>query len=171
MDLECFSCFIKSLLSALWLVDDSAAVSLRFVLTRDRMTTFLCFSVSSFCCSSCCLPRHLMDDTCALMDIRTSQAITPAVHIHVSPILTCCIVENPRKWCPVFHSPSSTTQHTSLPPTHTHPTHPLSSPPTPTHPHTHRPTSTATSSSYPATTTTTTHPPTTTHHTHTVQGS
>ena len=27
----------------------------------------------------------------------------PAVHIHVSPILTCCIVENPRKWCPVFH--------------------------------------------------------------------
>ena len=25
-----------------------------------------------------------------------------AVHIHVSPILTRCIVENPRKWCPVF---------------------------------------------------------------------
>ena len=32
----------------------------------------------------------------------------PAVHIHVSPILTCCIVENPRKWCPVFHYFSST---------------------------------------------------------------
>ena len=49
-----------------------------------------------------------MVDTCALIDIRTSQAIdrsdviTP-VHIHVSPILTCCIVENPRKCCPVFH--------------------------------------------------------------------
>ena len=40
MDLECFSCFIKSLLSALWLVDDNAAVSLRYVLTRDRTTTF-----------------------------------------------------------------------------------------------------------------------------------
>ena len=40
MDLECFSCFIKSLLSALWLFDDSAAVSLRYVLTRDRVTTF-----------------------------------------------------------------------------------------------------------------------------------
>ena len=47
MDLESFSCFIKSLLSALWLVDDSAAVSLRYVLTRDRMTTFMCFLVSS----------------------------------------------------------------------------------------------------------------------------
>ena len=43
MDLECFSCFIKSLLSALWLVDDSAAVSLRYVLPRDRMTTFFVF--------------------------------------------------------------------------------------------------------------------------------
>ena len=45
MDLECFSCFIKSLLSALWLVDDSAAVSLRYVLTRDRMTTFCVFQL------------------------------------------------------------------------------------------------------------------------------
>ena len=42
MDLACFTCFIKSLLSGLWLVDDSAAVSLRYVLTRDRMTTFFC---------------------------------------------------------------------------------------------------------------------------------
>ena len=31
---------IFPLLSALWLVDDSAAVSLRYVLTRDRMTIF-----------------------------------------------------------------------------------------------------------------------------------
>ena len=64
-----------SLLSALWLVDDSAAVSLRYVLTHDWMTTFCVFSVSSFCCSSCCFPCHLMVDTCAVMDIRTSQAI------------------------------------------------------------------------------------------------
>ena len=33
--------------------------------------------------------------------IKTSSHC--AVHIHVSPILTCCVVENPRKWCPVFH--------------------------------------------------------------------
>ena len=37
---------IFSLLSALWLVDDSTAVVLRYVLTRDRMMSF-CFSVSS----------------------------------------------------------------------------------------------------------------------------
>ena len=60
------------------LVDDSAAVSLRYVLTRDRMTTFVFFS--SFYCSSCCLPCHLMVDTCALTDIRTSQAIDRSRH-------------------------------------------------------------------------------------------
>ena len=36
--------FIKSLRSALWLVNDSAAVSLRYVLTRNRMTFFVFFS-------------------------------------------------------------------------------------------------------------------------------
>ena len=105
--------FIKSLLSALWLVDDSAAVSLRHVLTRDLMDDdFLSFLVSSFCCSSCCLPCHLMVDTCthghpyisSHGPLNTSSH--PAVHTHFSPILTCCIVGNPRKWCPVFHSPS-----------------------------------------------------------------
>ena len=45
MDWECFSCFIKSLFSALWLVDDSAAVSLRYVLTRDWMTIFCIFQL------------------------------------------------------------------------------------------------------------------------------
>ena len=87
MDLECFSRFI-TLLSALWLVDDSAAVSLRYVLTRDRMTTFLCFSVGSFCSSSCCLPCHLMVDTCALMDIRTSQAMDRSRRHHTLSCLT-----------------------------------------------------------------------------------
>ena len=47
-----------------------------------------------------------MVDTRALMDIRTSQAIKtsshPAVHIHVSPILTCCFVENPSEVVPSF---------------------------------------------------------------------
>ena len=43
--MDCFSCFIQSLLSALWLVDDSAAVSLRYVWTRDWMTTFLSFQL------------------------------------------------------------------------------------------------------------------------------
>ena len=32
---------IFPLLSALWLVDDSAAVSLRYVLARDQMVSFL----------------------------------------------------------------------------------------------------------------------------------
>ena len=80
MDLECFSYFIKSLLSALWLVDDSAAVSLRYVLTRDWMTIFCVFQlvpsvVLPSVVLSFCLPCHLMVDTCALMDIRTSKAI------------------------------------------------------------------------------------------------
>ena len=66
---------IFSLLSALWLVDDSAAVSLRYVLTRDRMMSLGDFFSEFFCCSSCCLPCLLMVDTCALMDIRTSQAM------------------------------------------------------------------------------------------------
>ena len=48
MDLECVLCFIKSLLSALWLVNDSAAVSLRYVLTRDWMTIFVFFSKVPF---------------------------------------------------------------------------------------------------------------------------
>ena len=48
MNWECFSCFIKSLLSALCLVDDNAAVSLRYVLTRDRMTTFCVFQLVPF---------------------------------------------------------------------------------------------------------------------------
>ena len=43
MDLECFSCFVKSLLPALWLFDDFAAVCLRYVLTCDRMTIFCVF--------------------------------------------------------------------------------------------------------------------------------
>ena len=106
--MECSSCYIKSLLSALWLVNDSAAVSLRHVLTRDRMTTFLCFSVSSFCCSSCCLPCHLFVDTCALMEIRTSQA-TDRSNVMIPCSSHSCLtdpklLENPRKWCPVFHS-------------------------------------------------------------------
>ena len=42
MDLERFSIFMKSLLSAFQLVVDSAVVSLRYVLTRDRMPTFFC---------------------------------------------------------------------------------------------------------------------------------
>ena len=63
MDLECFSCFIKSLLSALWVVDDSAAVSLRYVLTSDRMTIFCVFQL---------VPSVVRP---ALMDIRTSQVM------------------------------------------------------------------------------------------------
>ena len=77
---------IFSLLSALWLVDDSAAVSLRYVLTRDRMMSFGDFFSEFFCCSSCCLPCLLMVDTCALMDIRTSQAMDRSRRHHTLPL-------------------------------------------------------------------------------------
>ena len=40
MSMSLVNANIFSLLSALWLVDDSAAVSLRYVLTRDRMMSF-----------------------------------------------------------------------------------------------------------------------------------
>ena len=40
--------FYKSLHSALWLVDDNAAVSLRYVLTRDWMTMFGVFQLVPF---------------------------------------------------------------------------------------------------------------------------
>ena len=63
--------FVKSLLPALWLIDDSAAVSLHCVLTRDQMTIFCVFQLVPFVV----LPCHLMIDTCALVDNRTSQAI------------------------------------------------------------------------------------------------
>ena len=50
-----------------------------------------------------------MVDTCALVDIRTSQAMdrsrrhhTLQFRILVSSVLTRCIVEDPRKWCPFF---------------------------------------------------------------------
>ena len=77
---------------SVWLVDDSAAVSLRYVLTRDWMTIFLCFSVCSFCGSSCCLPCHLMVDTCALMDIRTSTLDTLQLTSHMlTRILTLVV--------------------------------------------------------------------------------
>ena len=95
MDLECCSCFIKSLLSALWLVDDSAAVSLRCVLTRN------------WWCSSAVLPAvflvtrtHEHPHISSHRPLKTSSH--PAVHIHVSPILTCCIVENPSEVVPSF---------------------------------------------------------------------
>ena len=64
---------IFPLLSALWLADDSAAVSLRYVLTRDQMMSFGIFSVNSSVVHSAVF--LVMVDTCALMDIRTSQAM------------------------------------------------------------------------------------------------
>ena len=83
MDLECFSCFIKSLLSALWLVDDSAAVSLRYVLRRDWMTIFCVFQLvpsvvlpAVFLVISCL--THVHSWTSAHLKAQTAQdVITP----------------------------------------------------------------------------------------------
>ena len=95
------------LFSALWLVDDRAAVSLRHVWTRDRMLSFLrIFSVSSSVVHPAVYPCHLMVVTCALMDISSHGPVKAsshfAVHMHVSPILTCRIVENPSEGVPRF---------------------------------------------------------------------
>ena len=43
---------IFPLLLAIWLVDDSSAVSLRYVFTRVRMMSFGDFFKYFFCCSS-----------------------------------------------------------------------------------------------------------------------
>ena len=109
MDLECFSCFIKSLLSALWLVNDSAAVSLRYVLIRDRMTIFLFFQKVPFVVLPAVFLVIFMVDTCALMDIRTSQAVDRSRRHHTLQFtymshrsLTCCSVDNPSEVVPSF---------------------------------------------------------------------
>ena len=109
MDLECFSCFIKSLLSALWLVDDSAAVSLRYVLTRDRMTIFCDFQLvlsvvlpAVFLVMSWLIHVHTHGHPHISSHRPLKTSSHPAVHIHVSPILTFCIVENPEEVVPSF---------------------------------------------------------------------
>ena len=76
------------LLSAHWLVDDSAAVSLRYVTTRDRIVSFLRI-----------FQLVLLSSHGPLKDVITH---TCKPHIHVSPILTHRVVENPRKWVPRF---------------------------------------------------------------------
>ena len=48
MDLECFQCFYQVSAFSSWSVDDSAAVSLRYVLTRDRLTIFCVFQLVPF---------------------------------------------------------------------------------------------------------------------------
>ena len=66
---------IFPLLSALWLVGDSVAVSLRCELLRFVSGSS---SVVSFCCLSCLL----IVGTCALMDIRTSEAMDRSTRHH-----------------------------------------------------------------------------------------
>ena len=107
MDLECFSCFEQVLAFS------SLVGGLRYVLTRDRMTDFLCFSVSSsvvhlavfLVISYMC--THVVD-TSLHQAIDRSRRQHPAVHIHVSPILTRCIVENFLEVVPSFPCGSGT---------------------------------------------------------------
>ena len=115
MNKECFSSVIKSrecqhfpLLSALWLVDDSAAVVLRYVLTRDRMMSFLNFSVSSsvvhpavFLVFSWLI--HVHSWTSAHLKPWTAQdVITPCSSDSCLTDPNSLYCGNPRKWCPVF---------------------------------------------------------------------
>ena len=86
---------IFPLLSALWLVDDSAAVGLRHVWTRDRMMSFfenfqvvlLLFILMSILSShGCCMCTHGHPHISSHGPLKTSSHF--AVHIHVSPIQT-----------------------------------------------------------------------------------
>ena len=90
-----------------WLVDDSAAVSLRYVLTRDRMIRLGNFPVSSvhpavFLVFSWLI--HVHSWTSAHLKPWTAQdVITPcSSHSCLIDPDSFVIVENPRKWCPVF---------------------------------------------------------------------
>ena len=90
---------IFPLLSALWLVGDSVAVSLRCVWTRDKMMSFLriCQVVlllfillSTQSCHGCYMCTHGHPHISSHGLLKTSWHL--AAHSHVSPILTrlCC---------------------------------------------------------------------------------
>ena len=116
MNSECFSSVIKfrecqhyPLLSALWLVGDSDAVSLRCVWTRDWINEFFeNLSGSSSVVSSCCL---LSSHVCYMCThghphisshglLKTSSHL--AVHSHASPILTRLCFGKPSELLPSF---------------------------------------------------------------------
>ena len=88
------------LLSALWLVDDSAAVGLRHEWTRDRMMSFLFFFqvvlllfilTSVLSSHGCYMCTHGLPHISCHGPLKTSSHF--AVHTHVSTIPTrlCCV--------------------------------------------------------------------------------
>ena len=84
-------------------VDDSAAVSLRYVLTRDWMTIFCVFQFVPFVLPAVFLVISLLymcthghPHISSYRPLKTSSH--PAVHIQVSPVLT----ENPSEVVPSF---------------------------------------------------------------------
>ena len=105
MDLECFSCFYEvSAFSSLvggW--QRCCQSSLRIDTKPDDV--FVRFSVSSFCWFSLSphgwyMYIHEHPHISSHRPLKTSSH--PAVHIHVSPILTFCIVENLSEVVPSF---------------------------------------------------------------------
>ena len=85
VDANDFPCF-----SALWLVGDSDAVSLRWVWTRDGMRSFLRIFILSILSSHGYMCTHGHPHISSHGPLKTSSHL--AIHIHVSPILTrlCC---------------------------------------------------------------------------------
>ena len=88
-------CEHYSLFSALWLVDDSVAVSLRYIWTRDDMMSFLrivqvvllLFILMSILSShGCYMCTHGHPHISSHGPLKTSSHF--AEHIHVSPVLT-----------------------------------------------------------------------------------
>ena len=98
------------LLTAFWLVDISVVVGLRFVWSRVRVMSFeILLDGSSVIHFDVYLVQSWLFNvhswTSGHLKPWTAQdVITLCSHIHVSSILTRCVVENPRKWCPVFRS-------------------------------------------------------------------
>ena len=82
-----FPCF-----SASWLVGDSVAVSLRCVWTRDRMVSFLRISEVVLLLSPLAYPVFSWF-TCALMDIRTSQAVVRSRRHHTPCSSQSCLTD------------------------------------------------------------------------------
>ena len=75
------------LLSAFWLVDDSTAVYLRYVLTCDRMMSFLSSqSVLQLFILLSSLSSHGHPHISSHGPLKTSSHL--AFHIHASPFLT-----------------------------------------------------------------------------------
>ena len=97
------------LLSALCLVDDSAAVGLHHVWTRDQIMSFWIFQVvlgvnpDVYPVFSWLLQVDSWTSATSQAMDRSRRHHFCSSHCMSHRTELICVVENPRKWCPVFH--------------------------------------------------------------------